>query len=150
MEFLWFFNVYCKRSPLFIFNTANIQTVVVIALLLAWSKCATLHKNIEFNLLIISFCKWVRLAQISVCVIQCHPLHYYVLWIPCKVGRCRWVWSIFNSCTAWTDHITCMCNCLCSVIVLCEVVMMKGREKVKPGAGSQPALLEKHQGGRQA
>ena len=27
-----------------------------------------------------------------------------------------------------------MCNCLCSVIVLCE--MMKGREKVKPGAGS--------------
>ena len=28
-----------------------------------------------------------------------------------------------------------MCNCLCSVIVLCEM-MMKGREKVKPGAGS--------------
>ena len=30
-----------------------------------------------------------------------------------------------------------MCNCLCSVIVLCEMtMMMKGREKVKPGAGS--------------
>ena len=43
----------------------------------------------------------------------------------------------------------CMCNCLCSVIVLCAM-MMKGREKVKLGAGSQPALLEKHQGGRQA
>ena len=28
-----------------------------------------------------------------------------------------------------------MCNCLCSVIVLCEM-MMKGREKVKPGADS--------------
>ena len=27
----------------------------------------------------------------------------------------------------------CMCNCLCSVIVLCEM-MMNGREKVKPGA----------------
>ena len=40
-----------------------------------------------------------------------------------------------------------MCNCLCSVIVLCGI--MKGREKVKPGAGSQPALLEKHQGDRQ-
>ena len=39
-----------------------------------------------------------------------------------------------------------MCNCLCSVIVLCGM-MMKGREKVKPDAGSQPALLEKHQGG---
>ena len=40
------------------------------------------------------------------------------------------------------------CNCLYSVIVLCGM-MMKGSEKVKPGAGSQPALLEKHQGGRQ-
>ena len=38
-----------------------------------------------------------------------------------------------------------MCNCLCSVIVLCEM-MMKRREKVKPGAGLQPALLEKHEG----
>ena len=28
-----------------------------------------------------------------------------------------------------------MCNCLYSVIVLCGM-MMKGREKVKPGAGS--------------
>ena len=28
-----------------------------------------------------------------------------------------------------------MCNCLCSVTVLCRM-MMKGREKVKPGAGS--------------
>ena len=37
-----------------------------------------------------------------------------------------------------------MCNRLCSAIVLCG--MMKGRKKVKPGAGSQPALLEKHQG----
>ena len=33
-----------------------------------------------------------------------------------------------------------MCNCLCSVIVLCGT-MMKGREKVKPGAGSYPAGL---------
>ena len=42
-----------------------------------------------------------------------------------------------------------MCNCLCSVIVLCGMMMI-GREKVKPGAGLLPALLEKHQGGRQA
>ena len=39
----------------------------------------------------------------------------------------------------------CMCNCLCSVIVLCGM-KMKGREKVKPGAGSQPALLESTKG----
>ena len=38
-----------------------------------------------------------------------------------------------------------------SVIVLCGIMMMmKGREKVKPGAGSLPVLLEKHQGGCQA
>ena len=42
-----------------------------------------------------------------------------------------------------------MCNCLCSAIVLCGM-MMKGREKVKPGAGPSPALQEKHQGDRQA
>ena len=30
----------------------------------------------------------------------------------------------------------CMCNCLCSVIVLGGMVMKKGREKVKPGADS--------------
>ena len=30
-----------------------------------------------------------------------------------------------------------MCNCLRRVIVLCGIMMMmKGREKVKPGAGS--------------
>ena len=40
-----------------------------------------------------------------------------------------------------------MCNCLCSVIVLCGMIIMEGREKVKPGAGSYPTLLEKHQGG---
>ena len=38
-----------------------------------------------------------------------------------------------------------MWNCFCSVIVLCGM-KTKGREKVKPGADSQPALLEKHQG----
>ena len=42
-----------------------------------------------------------------------------------------------------------MCNCLCSCVVECGM-MMKGREKVKPGDGSSPALLEKHQGDRQA
>ena len=36
-----------------------------------------------------------------------------------------------------------------SVIVLCGM-MMKGREKVKPGGSSLPVLLEKHQGGCQA
>ena len=40
-----------------------------------------------------------------------------------------------------------MCKCLCSVIVLCGM-MVKAREKVKLGADSLPALLEKHQGGR--
>ena len=64
-----------------------------------------------------------------------NPLHYYVLWVLHKVDRWHWVWSIFNSCAAWADHITCgmsictvycrklrlgMCNCLCSVIMLGE------------------------------
>ena len=66
-----------------------------------------------------------------------NPLHYYVLRVPRKVDRWHSVWSIFKSCTTWADHITCgMSICLCSVIVLCAMMMMKGREKVKPGAGS--------------
>ena len=36
-----------------------------------------------------------------------------------------------------------------NAIILCEM-MMEGREKMKPGAGSYAALLEKHQGGSQA
>ena len=32
-------------------------------------------------------------------------------------------------------RVTVSVNCLCSVIVLCGM-MMKGREKVQPGAGS--------------
>ena len=36
-----------------------------------------------------------------------NPLHYYVLQVPCKADRWRWVWSIFNSRAAWADHITC-------------------------------------------
>ena len=38
-----------------------------------------------------------------------------------------------------------MCNCFCSVIVLCGM-MIKGREKVKPGADSQPALHKSTKG----
>ena len=36
-----------------------------------------------------------------------NPLHYYVLRVPRKVDRWRWVWSIFESCIAWADHIVC-------------------------------------------
>ena len=36
-----------------------------------------------------------------------NPLHYYALWVPCKVDRWHQMWSIFESCTTWADHITC-------------------------------------------
>ena len=36
-----------------------------------------------------------------------NPLHYYALRVTRKADRWRWVWSIFNSRTAWADHITC-------------------------------------------
>ena len=35
-----------------------------------------------------------------------NPLHYYALRVPLKVDRWLWVWSVFESCTAWADHIT--------------------------------------------
>ena len=67
-----------------------------------------------------------------------------------RLGRPHYVWDEYLY-SVWEKvevRVT-KCNCLCSVIVLCEMIM-KGREKVKPGAGSWPALFENHQGGRQA
>ena len=69
-----------------------------------------------------------------------------------RLGRPHYVWDEYlYSVLEKVEEIrvTVKCNCLCSVIVLCRM-MMKGREKVEPGADSLPALLEKHQGGRQA
>ena len=37
-----------------------------------------------------------------------------------------------------------MCNCF--VVCVVREMMMKGREKVKPGAGTQPIPVGKHQG----
>ena len=48
--------------------------------------------------------------EVCVCVCVCsnaNPLHYYVLRVPHKADRWHWMWSIFISCTAWADHITC-------------------------------------------
>ena len=45
-----------------------------------------------------------------VCMYVCsnaNPLHYYVIRVPRKADIWRWVWSIFESRTAWADHITC-------------------------------------------
>ena len=67
-----------------------------------------------------------------------------------RFGRPHYVWDEYLYSVREKVEVVsgCKCNCLCSVIVLCGM-MMKGREKVKPGAGSWPTLLEKHQGGRQ-
>ena len=42
------------------------------------------------------------LQSVFVCS-NTNPLHYYALWVPRKADRWRWVWSIFESRTAWTD-----------------------------------------------
>ena len=64
-----------------------------------------------------------------------------------RLGRPHYVWDEYLYRPSLLEEVevrVAMCNCLFSVIVLCGM-MMKEREKVKPGA-----LLEKHQGGRQA
>ena len=77
-------------------------------------------------------------------------------WYACSTQGDKWrqVWSIFESHTAWADHITCgmsicivvrekvevrvtVCVTVHSCVVECGMMMMmKGREKVKPSAGS--------------
>ena len=52
-----------------------------------------------------------------------NPLHYYALRVPRKVDRWRYVWSIFDSRTAWADHITCGLS-------ICIVVLEKVQVRV--------------------
>ena len=52
-----------------------------------------------------------------------------------RLGRPHYVWDEYlYSVREKVEVRMTKCNCLCSVIVLCG--MMKGREKVKSGAGS--------------
>ena len=48
----------------------------------------------------------VKLKE-CVCVPMLTQQHYYALGVPHKADRWHWVWSIFDSCTTWADHITC-------------------------------------------
>ena len=48
-----------------------------------------------------------RIFLFCLLVSNAKPLHYYALRVPCRADRWRWVWSIFKSCTASADHITC-------------------------------------------
>ena len=54
-----------------------------------------------------------------------------------RLGRPHYVWDEYlYSVLEEVEVRMTMCNSLCSVIVLCAMMMMKGREKVKPGADS--------------
>ena len=51
------------------------------------------------------------------------------------LGRPHYVWDEYlYSVLEKVEIRMTKCNWLCSVIVLCGMTMMKGREKVKPGA----------------
>ena len=54
-----------------------------------------------------------------------------------RLGRLHYMWDeyLYSVREKVEVGVIVKCNCLCSVIVLCGM-MMKGREKVKPGAGS--------------
>ena len=70
----------------------------------------------EIYFLTLSFLWYSRPQQLTtkswgpleLCIWKCaNPLRYYVLRVPRKVDRWHWVWSIFNSRTAWAEHIMC-------------------------------------------
>ena len=74
--------------------------------------------NVMYNVQIVKYECYKMFYNIetkSVCS-NANPLHYYMLWVPRKADRWRLVWSIFNSHTAWADHITCGTSiCMVSV-----------------------------------
>ena len=53
------------------------------------------------------------------------------------LGRSHYVWDeyLYSVLEKVEFRMTVSVNCLCSVFVLCEMIM-KGKENVKPGAGS--------------
>ena len=59
----------------------------------------TYGTHIVLNLIFLLMC-----VCVCVCMFQCQPTA-----LLCTLGSAqgRWVWSIFNSCTAWADHTTC-------------------------------------------
>ena len=78
-----------------------------------WGTCGQFHKGHWRGVQ-----QWYyRIRKKCVCS-NANPLHYYVLRVPRKVNRWRWVWSIFKSRTAWADHITCGTSICYSVLEL--------------------------------
>ena len=65
----------------------------------------------------------------ALCVVYCRIMH--------RLGRPHYVWDKYlYSVQDKVEVRVTKYNCLCSVIVLCGMMMLKGREKVKPSAGS--------------
>ena len=98
---------------------------------------------------------WGRLQKQNQSVFQCQPtallrasgstqggymaLSVVYFGITHRLGRPHYVWDDYLYSVREKVEVggDCKCNCLCSVIVLRGMMMMmKGREKVKPGAGS--------------
>ena len=72
--------------------------------------CITLTSNYLLNYILKYFYLLVVIFFMYNYVCVCsnaNPLYYYVLRVPRKLDRWRSVWSIFESHTAWADHITC-------------------------------------------
>ena len=107
------------------------NTILVSHLSSHYFQC-TKQTNFKYNLKFELFsCLTIWKMCVCVCVFQCQLTSYYVLQVPHKADRWRWVWSIFESCTTsvttlcvgWVSVCTvgnwdkgdCLCSCLCSV-----------------------------------
>ena len=87
---------------------------------------------------------WVRTMQIDgINVVYFQFMH--LLSRPCYVGDVYLYLCIERSKVRVT-----VCVLVFVVCVVCGKMMMKEREKVKPGAGTQPTPVNKLQGGHQA
>ena len=93
-----------------------------------------------------------KIMCVCVCVFQCQPtrllrasgstqgkwmaLSVVYFWIMHHLGRPNYVWDEYlYSVLEKVEVRVIVCIAVC-VIVLCRMMMMKGREKVKPGSGS--------------
>ena len=81
---------FCYRPPLVI--TLNIATLLSLEQFFDITIAVFLHIH-------------KQLQSVCLCVFSANLLHYYMLWV-LHYAAIWYVWSIFNSCTCWADHIT--------------------------------------------
>ena len=89
---------------------ANLKLNVCMKYSILYSRTQEVKYSIHSMTVDAIYVVYARQESARMCVCVCSnagPTHYYKLEVSHKADRWRSVWSIFDSRTAWADHIAC-------------------------------------------